>query len=56
MQHEAELTKTIAVLESFSVVGNVNLLLSDEVGRLDFYKLCRRSPFRLISLPKVIYV
>ena len=47
MQHKFELNKIIAVLESAPFVGNVDLLLSDEVEKRGFYKLrCLLIPSR----------
>jgi hypothetical protein len=44
MQCKSELIKINAVLESFLLVENVDLLLSDAVERQDFYKLCILIP------------
>lgn len=47
MQHKFELNKIIAALENASFVGNVDLLLSDEVEKRGFYKLrCILIPSR----------
>jgi Family of unknown function (DUF6516) len=47
MQHKIELSKVLAVLESAPFVANVEVLLSDEVGKRAFYKLrCVLIPSR----------
>ena len=47
MQHKFELSKVLAALESAPFVANVDLLLSDEVGKRAFYKLhCVLIPSR----------
>ena len=47
MQHKFDLNRIIAALESAPLVGNVELLMSDEVEKRGFYKLrCVLIPSR----------
>lgn len=47
MQHKFDLSKIVAALENSPLVGNVELLLSDEVEKRGFYKLrCTLIPSR----------
>jgi hypothetical protein len=47
MPHKFELSKILAVLESAPFIGNVDLLLSDEVEKRGFYKIrCTLIPSR----------
>ncbi|HAM49207.1 MAG TPA: hypothetical protein DCP92_00360 [Nitrospiraceae bacterium] len=47
MQCKFELSNILAVLESVPFIGNVDLLLSDEVEKRCFYKLpCMLIPSR----------